>query len=155
MAALKDRLKADLVTAMKARDEAAKSNVRMALTAITNEEVSGKEARELTEAEEITVVTREVNKRKDSAEAYAAGNRPELAAKELAEAEFLQKYLPTPLTADELQAMVDAEVSAYADANGEAPTMKQMGQLIKAVNAKAQGRADGGTVAKLVRAALG
>ena len=153
MGTLKDQLRADLVIAMKAKDDAAKSNLRMALAAIGTEEVAGPLARELTDAEETTVVTREVNKRKDSAEAYAAGNRPELAAKEAAEAAFLSAYLPAPLTAEELQALVDAEIAA-ASAGGEAPTMKQMGTIIKAVGAKAAGRADGGTIAGLVRAAL-
>lgn len=153
MGALKDRLKAELVVAMKARDEAAKSNIRMVLAAIGTEEVAGKEARELTEADEQQVVAREVRRRKDSAEAYAAGGRPELADKERSEAEFLSKYLPAQLSDDEVRALVDAEIEK-ASAGGERPTMKQMGQIIKAVNAQAQGRAEGGTIAKLVRAAL-
>ena len=85
MAELKDRLKADLVTAMKARDEAAKSNLRMAIAAIGVEEVAGEQARALTEAEEQAVLTKEVSKRRDSAQAYADGNRPELAERILAE----------------------------------------------------------------------
>ncbi|HNV11572.1 MAG TPA: GatB/YqeY domain-containing protein [Propionibacteriaceae bacterium] len=153
MGTLKDQLRADLVIAMKAKDDAAKSNLRMVLAAIGNEEVAGASARELSDAEELAVVTREVNKRRDSAQAYAAGNRPELAAKETSEAEFLAAYLPTRLTPDELKALVDAEVAAAA-AGGDAPTMKQMGVIIKAVGAKAAGRADGGSIAALVRAAL-
>ena len=125
----------------------------MVLAAIGNEEVAGASARELSDAEELAVVTREVNKRRDSSQAYAAGNRPELAAKETSEAEFLAAYLPTRLTPDELKALVDAEVAAAA-AGGDAPTMKQMGVIIKAVGAKAAGRADGGSIAALVRAAL-
>ncbi|WP_203567070.1 GatB/YqeY domain-containing protein [Aestuariimicrobium ganziense] len=154
MAALKDRLKTDLVTAMKAKDEAAKSNLRMAIAAIATEEVAGSAARQLSEAEEIAIVTREVNKRKDAAEAYESGGRPELAGKELAEAEYLARYLPEPLTAEELQAIVDEEVALVTEALGEKPTMKQMGQVVKAVNARAAGRADGGTIAGLVRRAL-
>lgn len=153
MAALKDQLKADLVVAMKARDDAAKSNVRMALAAIANEEVSGKQARELSDAEEIQVVTREVNKRKDAAEAYAAGGRAELAAKETSEAEFLQKYLPAQLSDAEIQQIVDEEIAAAA-AGGDKPGMKQMGLVMKAVNARVAGRADGSSVAQKVRAAL-
>ncbi len=153
MGDLKKQLKADLVTAMKARDDAAKSNIRMALAAIGNEEVSGKQARDLSVAEEQKVITREVHRRKDAAEAYAAGGRPDQAAKELAEADFLSKYLPTPLTHDEVKALVDEEIAA-ASAGGEKPGRKQMGQIIKAVSAKAQGRADGGTIAGLVKAAL-
>ncbi len=154
MGALKERLRADLVVAMKARDEAAKSNVRMALAAIMNEEVAGKQARELADDEELRVITREVNKRKDSAQAYAEGGRPELAAKEAGEAEFLSQYLPAQLGDDEISAIVDARIAALA-AGGEAPTMKQMGQVMKAVTAEIAGRADGRRVSEIVRAALG
>ena len=112
MGALKDQLKTDLVAAMKAHDEAAKSNLRMAIAAIGTEEVAGASARELTNAEELAVVTKEVSKRRDSAEAYTQGNRPELAAKETAEAEFLAKYLPAPLSSEELQQIVDEEIAA-------------------------------------------
>ena len=137
---------------MKAHDEAAKSNLRMAIAAIGTEEVAGVSARELTDAEELAEVTKEVSKRRDSAEAYTQGNRPELAAKETAEAEFLAKYLPTPLSSEELQQIVDEEV-AIATADAE-KSPRLMGQVIKAVNARANGRADGKTVAGLVKAAL-
>ena len=102
MAELKDRLKADRVAAMKARDELAKNTLGMALTAIQLEEVAGEVARELTDDEVLRVLTREAAKRKDSAEAYAAGNRPELAEKELAEAAILHAYLPAALSEAEL-----------------------------------------------------
>ncbi|MFZ2259532.1 MAG: GatB/YqeY domain-containing protein [Luteococcus japonicus] len=151
--ALKDQLKTDLVTAMKAKDDAAKSNIRMALAAIHTEEVAGNIARELTDAEETTVVTKEVNKRKDSAEAYRAGGREDLATKEASEADFLAKYLPTPLTTDEVQALVDEEV-ATASADGQKPTMRQMGQIIKAVTARTEGRSDGKTISGMVKTAL-
>jgi len=155
MAGLKDRLKADRIVAMKARDEIAKNTLGMALTAIQVEEVAGEVARELSEDEVRTVLTREVAKRKDSAQAYTDGRRPELAEKELAEAAVLQAYLPAALTEDELDALVTEEVAAAAATLGAAPTMKQMGQVIKAVNARAQGRAEGAVVAAKVRAALG
>lgn len=154
MAAIKTRLKADLVQAMKARDEVAKSNIRMALVAIQYEEVAGKTARELTDAEEQAVLKREVNKRKDSADAYTQGNRPELAAKEAAEAEFLSAYLPAAMPDSELDALVDAAVAEATASLGEAPGMKQMGQIIKAVSAAAAGRADGKEIAAKVRARL-
>ncbi|MEL4357543.1 MULTISPECIES: GatB/YqeY domain-containing protein [unclassified Luteococcus] len=153
MGALKNQLKQDLVTAMKAKDDAAKSNIRMALTAIHNEEVAGDVARELSDAEETTVVTKEVNKRKDSAEAYRAGGREDLADKEASEAAFLAQYLPAPLTEDEVQTLVDEEVAA-ASVDGEKPTMRQMGQIIKAVSARAEGRSDGKTISGLVKKAL-
>lgn len=155
MAGMKDRLRADRVVAMKARDELAKSTLGMALSAIQLEEVAGDVARELSDDEVLRILTREVAKRKDSAEAYTSGNRPELASKELAEAAILQAYLPAALTEAELDGLVAEEVAAVAEVLGAAPTMKQMGQVIKAVNARANGRADGATVAAKVRAALG
>lgn len=154
MAELKDRLKADLVTAMKARDEAAKSTLRMAIAAIGVEEVAGTEARGLSEAEEQAVLTKEVSKRRDSAQAYADGGRPELAEKETSEAKFLGQYLPAPLTEDELDAIVAEEVAAAEQAAGEPPTMRQMGTIVKAVNARVAGRAQGAQVAAKVKGSL-
>jgi len=149
MAEVKDRLRADLITAMKAKDSFTTSVLRMAVAAIGTEEVAGKEARQLTEAEEQSVISREVRKRRESAEAYRDGNRPELADKEEQEAEVLQAYIPAPLTEPELDEIIAAEVQAVDGA-----TMKQMGQIIKAVNARVQGRADGSAIAAKVRAAL-
>ncbi len=154
MSEFSDRLRADLVAAMKAHDELTKSTLRMAVAAIKNEQVAGKEARELSDAEVLGVLNREVAKRRDSAEAYTAGNRPELAEKELAEIEVLQRYLPAALTDAELDAIVTEEVAAAAAQLGSAPTMRQMGLVIKAVNARAAGRAEGATVAAKVKAAL-
>jgi len=154
MAAIKDRLKVELVTALKAHDEARKSTVRMALAAIANEEVSGASARELSDAEEQTVLAREVSKRKDSAEAYTAGNRPELAEKELAEAAILTEYLPQQLSEAEIATIVDEEVAAATATLGERPTMRQMGLVMKAVSPRIAGRGDGRTAAALVKAAL-
>jgi uncharacterized protein YqeY len=154
MSDFSDRLQADLVTAMKAHDELTKSTLRMAVAAIKNEQVAGKEARELSDAEVVGVLNREVAKRRDSAEAYTAGNRPELAAKELAEVEVLQRYLPAALTDAELDAIIAEEVASAAAQLGSAPTMRQMGLVIKAVNARAAGRAEGAIVAAKVKAAL-
>lgn len=155
MAAIKDRLKQELVAALKAHDDVRKSTVRMALAAIANEEVAGKTAKELTEAEEQAVLTREVSKRKDAAEAYTGGNRPELAEKELAEAAILAEFLPEQLTEAQLAAIVDEEVAAVAATLGAQPTMRQMGLVMKAVTPRITGRGDGKTVAALVKAALG
>ncbi|HSK32867.1 MAG TPA: GatB/YqeY domain-containing protein [Propionicimonas sp.] len=154
MSELSDRLQTDLVTAMKAHDAVTLSTLRMTIAAIKNEQVAGKEARVLSEAEVVQVLNREVAKRRDSAEAYTAGNRPELAAKELTEVEVLQRYLPTALTDSELDAIVAEEVSSAAASLGGAPSMKQMGLVIKAVNARAAGRAEGAKVAAKVKAAL-
>lgn len=155
MGPLEQRLTDDMKAALKAGDKERLGTIRMAIAALKNEKVAGKTARELTEADELRVLTSEVNKRKDAAEAYTAGHRPELAAKELAEAELIQTYLPARLTEAELDALVTSAVAAAASDLGEQPTMKQMGQIIKAVNAEAAGRADGGTIAAKVRAALG
>lgn len=154
MSELKDTIQADMVAAMKAHDELTKSTLRMAVAAIKNEQVAGSEARELSDDEVLAVLNREVAKRRDSAEAYTAGHRPELAEKELAEIEVLQRYLPAALTDAELDAIVAEEVAAAAAGLGAAPTMKQMGLVIKAVNARAAGRAQGATVAAKVKAAL-
>ena len=154
MAAIKDRLKTDLVAALKAHDDARKSTVRMALAAIANEEVAGKSARELSEAEEQSVLAREVSKRKDSAEAYTAGNRPELAEKELSEAVILSDYLPKQLSEDEIAAIVGEELDAATASLGAKPTIRQMGLVMKAVTQRIAGRGDGKTAAALVRAAL-
>lgn len=150
MAALKDTLRSDLTTSMKARDTFRTGVLRMVLAAIQTEEVAGTSARELSGEEELAIVGREVRKRKESAELYTTGNRPELAAKELDEVELLNTYLPAGLSEAELDAIVAEEVAAA----GEGVSMKQMGQVIKAVNARAKGRAEGGVIAAKVKAAL-
>ena len=154
MGELKDRLQADLVAAMKARDDLTRSTLRMVMTAIQTEQVAGAAARELSDPEVLAVLNREVAKRRDSAEAYTAGSRPELAARELAEVAVLQRYLPAALTDAELDELVAAVVAAAAGQLGAQPTMKQLGLVIKAVNARAAGRAEGAKVAAKVRAAL-
>jgi len=154
MSELKDRLRADLTASMKARDALTTGTLRMALTAVTNEEVSGATARDLSDAEVITVLTREVKKRKEAAEAYDGANRPELAEKERAESEVLGRYLPQQLTDEELTALVGEAVAEVQSSLGSAPTMKQMGQVIKAAQARSAGRADGARVAAAVRAEL-
>lgn len=151
---LEDKLHTDMVAALKAREGDLVTTLRMAIGALKNEKVAGKQARELSEAEEVAVLQREVRTRKDSAQAYTDGNRPELAAKELAEAELLGRYLPAPLTDAELDALVAEELAAAEEALGAAPTMKQLGLVIKAVAARAAGRAEGGAIAAKVRVLL-
>lgn len=153
MGTLEDRLHGDMIAAMKARDGELTTTLRMGIGAIKNEKVAGKQARELTQADEIAVLQREVRTRRDSAQAYTDGGRPELAAKELAEADVLSAYLPSMLSEAELDALIAEEVAAAA-AGGEAPTMRQMGGIIKAVNERAAGRAEGKTVAAKVKTAL-
>ena len=151
---LEDTLHADMIAALKAHDSSLVTTLRMAIGALKNEKVSGKVARELSEADEVAVLQREVRTRKDSAQAYLDGNRPELADKELAEAEIIGRYLPAMLSDDDLDAIVAQQVAAVEASLGEKPTMRQMGQVIKAVNAQVTGRADGATVATKVKAAL-
>lgn len=154
MGTLKAQLKADLTTAMKAKDELAKSTIRMALAALMNAEVSGNEKHELSEAEELKIITKEVRSREESAQTYKDGGRPELAETELAEAQFLKKYLPKALSEEELLEIVEAEIAEVSNQLGAKPTMHQMGAIVKAVNVKAAGRAEGKTVARLVKERL-
>lgn len=154
MTGLKDTLKADRDAARRAHDTLALSTLGMALTALQLEEVSGEVARELSDDEVLAVLTREVAKRRDSASAYTAGNRQELADKELAEAALLQAYLPAGLTEAEVDDLVAEEVAAAAAALGAPPTIRNMGQVVKAVNARVKGRAEGAVVAAKVKAAL-
>jgi len=153
MSALKDQLQSDLTTAIKARDEVTAATIRMALTAITNEEVSGKEARALSDDDVLTVLGREAKKRREAAEAYDAASRPELADRERAELDVIARYLPQPLSDDEVRAIVDAavvEVTAGGASGGQA-----MGAVMKIVQPQVKGRADGGAVAAMVKTALG
>lgn len=152
MGALKTQLKKDLVTAMKTRDEVAKSAIRMATAAIMEAEVAGDEARELTDAEELKVLAKQVSSRKDSAAAYREGGRPELAESEEAEIAVLEKYLPKALDEAEARRIVDEEVAAAA--GDSTPSMKLMGPVMKAVQARVQGRYDGKELAAMVKSAL-
>lgn len=147
---LKERLRTDLTAAIKGRDELRSAALRMALAAITNEEVSGATARTLSDAETVTVINREVKKRREAAEAFAGAGRAEQAARERAEGEVLSHYLPAQLTDDELSALV---ADAIAETGAAGP--KSMGLVMKALNPKIAGRAEGARVAGAVKAALG
>jgi len=151
---LKERLREDLTAAMKARDELTRSTLRMTLTAIGHAEVAGTEARSLDDAEVLKVIAKEARKRAESAEAFAAAGRDELAARERAEGELLARYLPTQLTDDELAAIARTAVDETAAELGEQPGPRQMGQVMKRATAAAQGRAEGGRVAAAVKALL-
>src|SRR5690349_7200876 len=152
MSALKDRLRADLTTAIKARDEVRSSTLRMVLTAITNAEVAGKEARELSDEDVVGVLSSEAKKRREAAVAFEDGGRAEMAAKEKAEAEVIADYLPEQLTAEDIERIVTAAV-AQVGAAGEG--MKAMGKVMGVVQPQVKGRADGGAVAAEVRRQLG
>lgn len=152
MSALKDRLRADLTAAMKAREELVSSTLRMVLTAITNAEVAGKQARELSDDDIVGVLTSEAKKRREASTAFANGGRPEMAAKEQAEAEVIARYLPEQLSAEEISELVAAAV-AETGAAGEG--MRAMGKVMGRVQPQVRGRADGGAVAAEVRRQLG
>ena len=125
----------------------------MALTAVTNEEVAGKQARQLSDEEVTDVLGREAKKRREAAEAYDAAQRPELAERERAELGVLEGYLPQALGDDEVQAIVDAAVAEVLA--GGASGGAAMGAVMKLVQPQVRGRADGGAVAARVKAALG
>jgi len=149
MAGLKDRLRADLTTAMKARDEVRTRTLRMALTSISNEEVAGDSARDLSDDEVLRLLAREARRRREAADAFEAAGRSEQAAAERAEDRVLAEYLPAQLDDAELAAIV-AEVISETGASGAGA----MGQVMKAVTPRVAGRAEGGRVAAEVRRAL-
>jgi uncharacterized protein len=149
MASLKQQLRDDLHTAMREHDELRTATIRMVLTAITNEEVAGSTARELSDDEVQAVLRREAKKRREAATAYADGGRPERAERESAELSVVETYLPTQLDDDELAALVRA---AIADTGAAGP--RAMGPVMKAVQPRVAGRADGGRVSAEVRRQL-
>lgn len=146
---LKERLQGDLTEAIRGRDEITSSTIRMVLTAITNEEVSGKSARELIDAEIVTVLSREAKKRREAAEAFDLGDRPEKAALERSEGEVIAKYLPVQLSDAELQQMIK---DAIAETGAAGPA--GMGLVMKVLSPKIAGKADGGVVSAAVKTAL-
>ena len=150
MAELKDRLRADLNDAMRARDQVRMRSLRMALTSITNEEVAGAAARDLSDDEITKVLAREVRKRREAAEAFGAAGRAEQAQAERAEGDVLAAYLPAQLGDAELGELVSAAIAETG-----ATDMKGMGRVMKAVTPRVAGRADGGRVAAEVRRRLG
>lgn len=146
---LKQQLQNDLTDAMRAKDDVRRSTLRMALTSITNEEVSGKQARELSDDEVLKVLARELKRRKEAATAYREAGHSDRAAAEMAEAAVLEAYLPEQLGDEELRAMV---TSAIQDSGASGP--QQMGAVMKAVQPKVAGRADGGRIAAEVKRQL-
>jgi uncharacterized protein len=147
---LKEKLQSDLTEAIRGRAEVKSGTIRMLLSAITNEEVSGKEARVLTDAEIITVLSREAKKRREAVDAYIAAKRTDLADKEKAEGEVIAEYLPAQLSEDEIKKMI-ADAITETGATGPAG----MGSVMKVLSPKIAGKADGGVVSGLVKAALG
>ena len=152
MSSLQARLQSDLTAAMKARDETRTASLRMALAALSTEQTSGKAARELTDDDVVTVLTREVKKRREAAEAYDGAGRTEPANRERAEEAVLAEYLPAALSQDELAALVDDAVADAAASGVTGP--KAMGAVMKSLQPQVKGRADGAAVAAMVKAAL-
>jgi uncharacterized protein YqeY len=146
---LKETLKSDLTEAIRSSNKVVSGTIRMVLTAITNEEVSGKEARVLSDDEIITVLSREAKKRREAAEEFAKANRPDKSAEEKAEGEVIAKYLPAQLSEDDVKKMIAAAI-ASTGAAGPA----DMGKVMGAIKGQIAGKADGSLVSSLVKAAL-
>jgi uncharacterized protein len=149
MPTLKEQLRADLTAAMKARDETSTRTLRMVLTSISNEEVSGDSARDLSDDEVLKIVGREAKRRREAATAFADAGRDDQAAAERAEEDVLAAYLPAQLSDEELSALVAA---AIAETGASGPT--GIGPVMKAVTPKVAGRAEGSRVAAMVRSQL-
>lgn len=152
MSDLKDQLRTDLIASIKSGDKVRSSTIRMVLTAVTNAEVAGKEARELTDEDVLGVLTSESKKRREAAEAFEGAGRTEQAAKERAEAEVIAGYLPEQLSEDEIAALVSATID---ELGVREDGTRAMGRVMGALQPKTKGRADGGLVAATVRAQLG
>ena len=146
---LKQKLQSDLNDAIKSRNTVSAETIRMVLTAVTNEEVAGKEKKELSDAEIITVLTREAKKRREAAEAFEAGGRADRAAAERAEGEVIAGYLPEQLSEDDVKKLI-AETIAAVGATGPS----DMGKVMGGLKAKVAGKADGALVSSLVKEAL-
>jgi len=152
MSALKDRLRSDLTTSIKARDELRSSTLRMVLSAITNAEVAGKQARELSDDDIVGVLSTEAKKRREASAAFADAGRTELADKEHAEAVVIADYLPEQLDEGEI---ADLVTSAIAQTGAADEGMRAMGKVMGVLTPQVRGRADGGAVAAEVRRQLG
>ena len=146
---LKETLKSDLTEAIRSSNKVVSGTIRMVLTAITNEEVSGKEARVLSEDEIITVLSREAKKRREAAEEFAKANRPDKAAEEKAEGEVIAKYLPAQLSEEDIKKMIAAAVASTGAAGPG-----DMGKVMGAIKPQIAGKADGALVSSLVKESL-
>lgn len=153
MSQLKETIRADLKTAMKAREKERTSAIRSLLAAIQAEETNGAR-HDLTDEDVLKVIAREIKKRRESAEVYAENGRPELAEAELVDVPFFEAYQPAQLSDDEVTALVDEAVAQVEAEKGEPASMKLMGGVMKAANAKAAGRVDGKRLSDAVKARL-
>ena len=146
---LKETLKSDLTEAIRSSNKVVSGTIRMVLTAITNEEVSGKEARVLSDDEIITVLSREAKKRREAADEFAKANRPDKSAEEKAEGEVIARYLPAQLSEEDIKKMIAAAVASTGAAGPG-----DMGKVMGAIKPQIAGKADGSLVSSLVKAAL-
>jgi uncharacterized protein YqeY len=149
---LKDRLRTDLTSAIKARDSLRSSTLRMVLTAITNAEVAGKEQRQLSDDDVVGVLSTEAKKRREAADAFEEAGRADSAAKERSEAEVITEYLPTQLSNEEIRGLVASTIASLGVAEDG---MRALGKVMGALQPQVKGRADGATVAAEVRRQLG
>ena len=154
MAELKDRLRADLTVAMKARDKLTTATLRMLIAAVQEEEVKGSQVRELADDEVLKVLARESRKRGEAAEVYVSNGRGDLAANERAEAQVIDDYLPVPFNDDEVANVVNTAIAQVAEELGQRPGIKQMGKVMAAATAIAEGKADGARLSAAVKERL-
>ncbi|MFE3546889.1 GatB/YqeY domain-containing protein [Nocardia sp. NPDC059177] len=154
MSELKSQLRADMTAAMKAKDTLRLSTLRMLLAAIQTAEVSGKQARELSDADVVALLQKEAKKRNEAAVIYEQNGRGELAANERAEEDVIEEYLPTQLSEAEVAQVADTAIAQVAEELGARPGMKQMGQVMKAATALAEGKVDGSRLSAAVKARL-
>jgi uncharacterized protein YqeY len=146
---LKEKLQEDLTAAIRSSDKLVSGTIRMVLSAITTEEVAGKEARKLSDDEIITVLTREAKKRREAAEEFAKAGREDKSAEEKSEGEVIARYLPAQLTEDEVKKII-ADAIASTGAAGPA----DMGKVMGAIKPLIAGKADGALVSSLVKSTL-
>ena len=152
---LEARVKAETITAMKARDSDRTTTLRLITTALKNKAIEKRT--ELTDAESQQILASMIKQRRDSIEQFTKGNRPELAAKEAVEIGVIEEFLPKALSEVELSALVGSVVAEIAEGAGSKPSPKEMGTVIKAVQARLQKeglRAEGRLVSEAVKAAL-
>ena len=154
MSELKAKLRADMTTAMKAKDKLRLATLRMLLAAIQTSEVSGTEAHELSDNDVVSLLQKEAKKRNEAAVIYEQNGRGELAANERAEEQIIEEYLPTQLDDAEVAQVADTAIAQVAEQLGERPGMKQMGQGMKAATVLADGKADGSRLSAAVKARL-
>ncbi|WP_446223984.1 GatB/YqeY domain-containing protein [Nocardia sp. IBHARD005] len=154
MSELKAKLRADMTTAMKAKDKLRLATLRMLLAAIQTSEVSGTEAHELSDTDVVSLLQKEAKKRNEAAVIYEQNGRGELAANERAEEQIIEEYLPTQLDDAEVAQVADTAIAQVAEELGARPGMKQMGQVMKAATALAGGKADGSRISAAVKARL-